>query len=32
MIEFNFTFKGMDSSEAIKNYAEKKFRKFRKIF
>lgn len=32
MIEFNFTFKGMDSSEAIKNYAEKKFKKFEKYF
>jgi putative sigma-54 modulation protein len=32
MIEFNFTFKGMDPSEAIKNYAEKKFRKFEKYF
>jgi putative sigma-54 modulation protein len=32
MIEFNFTFKGMDSSEAIKNYAEKKFKKFKKYF
>ncbi len=32
MIEFTFTFKGMDSSEAIKNYAEKKFKKFEKYF
>lgn len=32
MVEFNFTFKGMDPSEAIKNYAEKKLRKFEKYF
>ncbi len=32
MIEFTFTFKGMDSSEAIKNYAEKKFKRFDKYF
>ncbi|MBO8143757.1 MAG: ribosome-associated translation inhibitor RaiA [Thermodesulfobacterium sp.] len=32
MVEFNFTFKGMDSSEAIKNYAERKFKKFEKYF
>ncbi len=32
MIDFNFTFKGIESSEAIKNYAERKFRKFEKYF
>jgi len=32
MMEFSFTFKGMDSSEAIKNYAKKKFSKFEKYF
>lgn len=32
MIDFNFTFKGIESSEAIKSYAERKFRKFEKYF
>ncbi|MFN4132277.1 MAG: HPF/RaiA family ribosome-associated protein, partial [Caldimicrobium sp.] len=32
MIEFNFTFKGMDSSPAIAQYAEKKFAKLEKYF
>lgn len=32
MIDFNFTFKGLESSEAIKQYAEKKFKKFEKYF
>lgn len=32
MIEFNFTFKGLDSSEAIKQYAEKKLKRFEKYF
>ncbi|WP_051920660.1 ribosome hibernation-promoting factor, HPF/YfiA family [Thermodesulfobacterium hydrogeniphilum] len=32
MLEFTFTFKGFDSSEAIKQYAEKKFKRFEKYF
>ncbi|MFN3406502.1 MAG: ribosome hibernation-promoting factor, HPF/YfiA family [Caldimicrobium sp.] len=32
MIEFSFTFKGMDSSPAISQYAEKKFAKLEKYF
>ena len=32
MINFHFTFKGIDSSDAIKKYAEKKFKKFEKYF
>lgn len=32
MIEFSFTFKGMESSEAIKGYAKKKLKKFEKYF
>jgi putative sigma-54 modulation protein len=32
MMEFNFTFKGLDPSEAIKQYAEKKISKFEKYF
>jgi len=31
-MEFNFTFKGMDSSPAISQYAEKKFAKLEKYF
>ncbi|MEN3038885.1 MAG: ribosome-associated translation inhibitor RaiA [Candidatus Kryptonium sp.] len=32
MIEFNFTFKGMDSSPAIAQYAEKKFSRLERYF
>ncbi len=32
MFDFTFTFKGIDSSEAIKQYAEKKFKRFEKYF
>jgi len=31
-MEFTFTFKGLDSSDAIKQYAEKKFKRFEKYF
>ncbi|NPA39712.1 MAG: ribosome-associated translation inhibitor RaiA [Thermodesulfobacteria bacterium] len=31
-MDFTFTFKGLDSSDAIKQYAEKKFSKFEKYF
>jgi len=31
-MEFTFTFKGLDSSDAIKQYAEKKFSRFEKYF
>ncbi len=31
-MEFNFTFKGMDSSPAIAQYAEKKFERLKKYF
>ncbi|WP_168194262.1 ribosome hibernation-promoting factor, HPF/YfiA family [Thermodesulfobacterium sp. TA1] len=31
-MDFNFTFKGLDTSEAIKQYAEKKISKFEKYF
>ncbi len=32
MVNFIFTFKGLESSEAIKNYAQKKFSKLEKYF
>ncbi|RKX59312.1 MAG: ribosome-associated translation inhibitor RaiA [Thermodesulfobacteriota bacterium] len=32
MMDFIFTFRGMESSNAIKQYAEKKFRRFEKYF